>query len=69
MKYFKGGDYKMDCKRCEVGKMMFNEEWDKEFDRLDRTYPDYDSIKRELNRRGIPKYICSNCKFEELEKI
>lgn len=50
------------CDKCNSGKLVFNEEWDSEFDRLDRIYPDYYTINKELNRRGIPKYSCSECK-------
>lgn len=70
-KYFaflKGGEIMGICNKCDIGKLIFNEEWDREFDSLDRNYPDYYSINKELIRRGIPKYTCSNCKNEVFGK-
>lgn len=56
-----------ECPKCGENELKYNQEWDEEFDRLDRSYPDYDQIRRQLKSQRIPKYVCSNCRFEKYE--
>ncbi|MDH6430267.1 MULTISPECIES: hypothetical protein [unclassified Paenibacillus] len=49
------------CNKCGSTDLEYNQEWDKEFDRLDSSRPSFDIIYRELASEGIPKYICKSC--------
>ncbi|RDV27109.1 hypothetical protein C7B89_19930 [Lysinibacillus capsici] len=57
------------CPRCNENKLESNEQWDKEYDRLDHVIGGPDLIRMKLNNKGIPEYICSNCEYEVFTEI
>jgi RecJ-like exonuclease len=48
------------CTKCGGKGQVYNEEWDREWDRLDQKFPAHDIVNREIEKSGIPKYIACN---------
>ncbi|MCR8656952.1 hypothetical protein [Paenibacillus endoradicis] len=52
----------MSCSVCGGKGQVYNDEWDKEWDRLDQKYPSHDLVNAKIDDSGIPKYIrCNAC--------
>lgn len=66
----KGSDCDMEkeCPECKENTLKPNDEWDKAYERLESNYPMHIFVVRELNRKRIPEYRCSNCHHEILAK-
>ncbi|MEK4193265.1 hypothetical protein [Paenibacillus sp. FSL L8-0323] len=50
------------CETCGGKGQIYNDEWDRAWDKYDMVYPSHDLVNAKMADSGIPKYVgCPDC--------